>query len=169
MKTTRNNPDRWKSYAIPTYHALIANGDNWDNNPDMRGPITRIYYDLVWCCNTTNRSGLISTNALKEGKKTADHIYSPQFVARMIMDNRDYFLRDLDTFMETFYESCKTIIVTPQENMKLRNLTLSVPMREKYKAAGIKLVDKDTGKKVSNILEVPKKWERLEKKYLLKS
>jgi hypothetical protein len=161
------NPDKWKNFAIPTYHALVANGKIWDKNPDMRSPITRIYYDLVWCCNTTNRSGLISKDALREGKSTQDHIYSPQFIARMIMDNRDYFLKDMDVFMETFYESCKTIVVTPSENMRLRNLTLRVPMKKKYREAGIELLNKQTGKEVTNLIKVPKVWEQFEKQYLV--
>lgn len=167
--------DRWKNYATVAYDAMVANVENW-KNPENKRAITRIYYDLVFCSGHPNDSGLISADAMiakiQKKKITKDHCYSPQFIARMIMDNADYFLSSREVFMQTYFDSCRTITVTPEENTELRKLTkntadgfvILVPTTHKYSHLNIELLNKKT--QVPNILEVPDILVEYEKQYI---
>jgi len=171
-KTLKN----WENYATVAYDSMKANIENW-KNPDLKRPITRIYYDLIFCSGHPNDSGLISADALlakiKKEKVTKDHCFSPQFIARLIMDHHDYFLSSRETFMKIYFDSCRTITVTPEENTKLRTLTrntkdgfrILVPTTHKYSHINIELLDAKT--KVNNILQVPTIITEYEKQYII--
>ena len=139
----------FKPYSQVCFDALRANVDNW-SDPANHRPITRIFYDLVFCSGY-NHTGLISEEALNNPtQRTDDHCLSPQFICRMIMDNPDKYLGDYDTFEMLFFLSRTTIKVAKEENDKLSALTdnkgdtykVFVPTNLKYKHLGIKLYEK---------------------------
>ena len=62
----------FKPYSRVCFDALRANVDNW-NDPANHRPITRIFYDLVFCSGL-NHTGLISEEALNNPtQRTDDH------------------------------------------------------------------------------------------------
>lgn len=175
----------WKSYCETTFHSLKANLHNW-GKPEFIRPITRIYYIGVFDCGTPNQTPYISEQALNSiilGRKTVvDHCLSPQFISRMVLDNPDQYLSDLETFREVFWYSCRTIVVTAEENRKLSALTqhrdnkyvVEVPTNLKYNHLDIKLFQRENkstnwryAKPVdTNILEVPQELLEYEKQFL---
>ena len=139
----------WKVYCLTAFNALRANAELWQDPAYFR-PITRIYYDLVFCSGY-NRTGLISEAALNNTKeRTDDHCLSPQFIARMIMDNPDLYLSDYTVFENLFNLARTTVCVTKSENKQLSLLTdndgvdykVYVPTNKKYGHLGIKLYEK---------------------------
>lgn len=149
----------WTVYCRIAYNALRANIDDW-SDPDSFRPITRIYYDLVFCSGY-NRTGLISEAAMNDSNsRTDDHCLSPQFIARMIMDNPDLYLSDYTVFENLFNLARTTICVTKSENKQLSLLTSNdgaeykvyVPTNLKYKHLGIKLYEK-VGQYYQNAVE----------------
>ena len=150
MKQSKN----WRAYARTAFNALRANRDNW-GDPDCFRPISRLFYISVFDCAQVNHTGMISEEALKNPKeRTHDHCNRPQFIGRMIMDNQDIYLDDLETFRKIFFYSCRTIIVTKKENDELSDLTANdeygfrvfAPTHLKYKHLGIKLYQRPEGK-----------------------
>lgn len=168
----------WKAYCETTYNSLRSNIHNW-KNPEFVRPITRIYYIGVFDCGTPNPTGFISESAYQNklsGKKTVhDHYLSPQFICRMILDNPEKYLNNFNVFQSLFWKSCSTIVVTAEENIQLSFLTsnddsgyqVKVPTNQKYDYLGIKLLQRENGKKLwknchptSNKPDFP--WELLE-------
>ena len=188
MKSTTQY--RIDTYCLIAFNAMKANLDLWRSNPNdkdvLRG-VTRPYYDLVHSLSIP--SGYITVNALEEKKNDSnwvickDHCYSPQFVARMIMDHADIYLEDYDKFKNLFYKSCTTIDITPEENRKLSLLTsnqkghfkIYVPTDKKYQHLNIQLVKRNYGRNwhqkpadvVSNYIETPEEILNYEKQFLV--
>jgi len=176
----------WNPYCETAFNGLRYNSMNWDK-PEFARPITRIYYFGVFDAGNPNPTGLISESALKnkmEGKKTVlDHCLSPQFICRMILDNPDIYLSDYEKFKEVYYYSCRTIVVTQEENDALSKLTINdgntykvlVPTNLKYNHLGIKLYMRpDSTNKwklaeeiETNILDVPQELLNYEKDFLV--
>lgn len=176
----------WKAYCETTFHALKANHHNW-GKPDFIRPITRLYYIGVFDCGTPNQTPYISEQALHKwilGNKTVvDHCLSPQFISRMILDNPEKYLCDFETFQNIFWYSCRTIVVTAEENKMLSKLTkhrnnkyqVEVPTNLKYNHLGIKLFARENNQTNwryakpadTNILEVPQELLDYEKQFLI--
>ena len=178
----------WKAYCKTSFNALSANIENW-GIPEFYRPITRIYYINVFDCGLSNFSGLISENALTNkvnGKKVVhDHCLSPQFIGRMIMDNPDKYLKNYSDFESIFWESCKTILVTQEENFALAALTenngddykIYVPTDKKYNHLNINLHFRpnrngrwsETVHLDTNMIDTPKNLLEYEKQYIVTS
>jgi hypothetical protein len=180
---------RIETYCLIAFNALKANLDLWRSKPNdkdvLRG-VTRPYYDLVHALSIP--SGYITISALNEKRKDSkwvlcrDHCYSPQFIARMIMDRADIYLENYDKFRELFYISCKTIDITPEENRALSLLTsnqngnykIYVPTDKKYQHLNIQLVKRNYGRNwyqkpvdsVSNYIQTPQELLDYEKQFL---
>ena len=120
--------NRWEDFALIAFHAMKGVLPFWKNaNSHQQRAMTRLLYDQVFCAGEPNKTGYISAAAMsakrKGNKTTKDHCMSPQFVARMVYDNADVWLTDLDKFKTLFLMCCQTIEVTPDENNKLSKLT----------------------------------------------
>lgn len=185
---TKKKRKNWEEYCAISYREMKSIVDLWeDPNFDSR-PLTRSYYIKVFDCAQVNFTGLASENAIKNKinrkKVVYDHCLSPQFVARMILDNPDIYLKDYESFKQIFWESCKTIMVTQDENFMLSYLTendghsykIKVPTHLKYNHLGIKLYFRPTLKGKwkdntvpleTNIIEVPKNLIEYEKYFLI--
>jgi hypothetical protein len=178
--------ERWEYYCKASYNSLKSNLYLW-KNPTFYRPITRIFYTAVYDCGKIAKTGLISLNAIKnkeENKKTVeDHFLAPQFVGRMILDNYDSYLVDYEKYKEIFLESCKTITVTKEENIKLSSLTknannnfyIKVPSDKKYKHLNISLYKKNQEsngeieyKLATDDMKIPEELLKYEKKFLVK-
>lgn len=181
---TRNKKD-WEVYCEKTFNNLRANAQNWGSCSNWNRALTRDFYLGVFDAGTPNKTGLISEDALfnhvtgKKNQNTLDHCLSPQFVARMILDNPDKYLTDYELFRSIFFECCKTIIVTKGENKNLSLLTennqgsisVEVPTHLKYKHLGINLYKSVNGKwndcvEVDNIISVPESITEYEKDFV---
>lgn len=183
MKKIRKD---WKTYCETSFNSLNGNLHNW-GKPNFYRPISRIYYINVFDCGLSNFTGFASEDALKNkinGKKVVyDHCLSPQFIARMIMDNPHKYLSKYSVFEEIFWESCKTVMVTQKENMSLSALTenngqdylIYVPTDQKYNYLGINLWHRPTKKGKwadavpleTNIIETPKDLLEYETQFLV--
>ena len=83
-----------------------------------------------------------------------DHILSPQFVARMIMDESEYYFNNYDAFEKVFNLCRQTILVTSKENHELRQLTtndrlqykIEAPTVDKYQYLNINLMLKKSAR-----------------------
>ena len=75
----------------------------------------------------TNPTGFISETALQnklnKEKTGQDHYLSPQFMGRMILDNQEKYLCNLETYTKMFRIACSTVEVTVDENSILRQYT----------------------------------------------
>ena len=77
-------------------------------------------------------------------------------MGRMILDNQEKYLSDLETYTKIFNVACSTVEVTVEENSILRQFTSNtdnnykvfVPTDQKYERAGIKLCKRPEGKKL---------------------
>ena len=149
---------KWESFAEVAFYAMKGALPLWkDAKPDTVRSMTRILYDQVFSSGDPNKSGYISSAAMeakrKKLKTCKDHCLSPQFVARMVYDNPDVWLSDLDKFKTLFYKCCTTILVTSKENNQLSQLTTNkngvlnvlVPTHMKYGHLGINLFHEDKG------------------------
>ncbi len=149
---------KWEDFALIAFHAMKGVLPFWKNaNSHQQRAMTRLLYDQVFCAGEPNKTGYISVAAMsakrKGNKTTKDHCMSPQFVARMIYDNADVWLTDLDKFKTLFLMCCQTIEVTPDENNKLSQLTenkdgqfiIHVATHLKYDHLGIVLFHPEKG------------------------
>ena len=128
-------------------------------DPDWTRPLTRTFYNFMFGAGT-NPTGFISESALKnklnKQKTCQDHYLSPQFMGRMILDNPEKYLCDLETFTKIFTIACSTVEITVKENTILRQYTSNkdneyrvfVPTDQKYERAGIKLCKRPEGRKL---------------------
>lgn len=187
MKSTTEY--RIETYCLIAFNALKANLDLWRsrrNDKDVIRGVTRPYYDLVHALSIP--SGFITVKALEEKQKDSkwvlcrDHCYSPQFIARMIMDQAEIYLDNYEKFRDIFYKSCTTIDITPEENRQLSLLTsnqkgnykIYVPTDKKYQHLGIQLVKRNYGRNwyqkpvnlVSNYIQTPQELLDYEKQFL---
>lgn len=150
--------NRWEDFALIAFHAMKGVLPFWKNaNSHQQRAMTRLLYDQVFCAGEPNKTGYISSAAMsakrKGNKTTKDHCMSPQFVARMVYDNADVWLTDLDKFKTLFLMCCQTIEVTPDENNKLSQLTenkdgqfiIHVATHLKYDHLGIVLFHPEKG------------------------
>ena len=150
--------NKWEDFALIAFHAMKGVLPFWKNaNSHQQRAMTRLLYDQVFCAGEPNKTGYISVAAMsakrKGNKTTKDHCMSPQFVARMIYDNADVWLTDLDKFKTLFLMCCQTIEVTPDENNKLSQLTenkdgqfvIHVATHLKYDHLGIVLFHPEKG------------------------
>lgn len=183
MKRIKKN---WRAYCTTAFNSLRANIKEW-SSPEYYRPITRIYYINVFDCGLSNFTGLVSESALQNklnGRKVVyDHCLSPQFIGRMIMDNPDKYLEDYKIFEDIFWESCRTVMVTQEENFALSSLTenngidykIHVPTNKKYNHLGIHLYFRpnkngrwsETVPLDTNIIDTPKELLEYEKKFLV--
>ena len=158
---------KWEDFALIAFHAMKGVLPFWKNaNSYQQRAMTRLLYDQVFCAGEPNKTGYISVAAMsakrKGNKTTKDHCMSPQFVARMIYDNADVWLTDLDKFKTLFLMCCQTIEVTPDENNKLSQLTenkdgqfvIHVATHLKYDHLGIVLFHPQKGT-VRDVFEDP--------------
>mgnify|MGYP001159438468 FL=1 len=144
------------AYCEGSYLSLKANLHKW-GDPDWTRFLTRIFYNSMFGAGT-NPTGFISESALHNKlnkKKTCqDHYLSPQFIGRMILDNQEKYLCDLETYTKIFTIACSTVEVTVEENSILRQYTSNkdneyrvfVSTDKKYDEAGIKLCKRPEGK-----------------------
>jgi hypothetical protein len=166
---------------------MRANAHKWGESHEWNIALARDFYLGVFDSGNPNPTGLISENAyvnkMNKGKTTHDHCLSPQFVGRMILDNQDTYLNDYEKFKSAFWYSCRTIIVTSGENDALSSLTKNddngykvlVPTNMKYNHLGIKLYQREDGKKewkysrptFKNVLDVPEELLEYEKRFLV--
>jgi len=150
--------NKWEDFALIAFHAMKGVLPFWKNaNSHQQRAMTRLLYDQVFCAGEPNKTGYISAAAMsakrKGNKTTKDHCMSPQFVARMVYDNADVWLTDLDKFKTLFLMCCQTIEVTPDENNKLSQLTenkdgqfiIHVATHLKYDHLGIVLFHPEKG------------------------
>jgi len=150
--------NKWEDFALIAFHAMKGVLPFWKNaNSHQQRAMTRLLYDQVFCAGEPNKTGYISVAAMsakrKGNKTTKDHCMSPQFVARMVYDNADVWLTDLDKFKTLFLMCCQTIEVTPDENNKLSQLTenkdgqfiIHVATHLKYDHLGIVLFHPEKG------------------------
>jgi len=173
--------NKWEEFAKITFHAMRGVLPFWkDANQFTQRSMTRILYDQVFCAGEPNKTGYISVAAMsakrKGNKTTKDHCMSPQFVARMVYDNADVWLTDLDKFKTLFLMCCQTIEVTPDENNKLSQLTenrdgqfvIHVATHLKYDHLGIVLFHPEKGA-VRNVFEdlIPSELIDYESNYLV--
>jgi len=176
----------WKAYCRTSFNALRNNIDYW-GKPEFYRPITRIYYINVFDCSLCNFTGLVSEKALAnklQGKKVVyDHCLSPQFIGRMIMDNPNKYLSEYSAFENIFWQSCKTVMVTQDENFALAGLTennsqeykVYVPTNKKYNHLGINLYFRpqkhgrwsETVPLDTNMIDAPKDLLEYEKEFLV--
>lgn len=171
---------KWESAATVTFAAMNGVLHLWKGaDSHTQRFMTRLLYDAVFCSGEPNKTGYISSEALsnkrKKKKVTSDHCLSPQFVARMVYDNPDRWLTDLEEFKRLFYMCCTTITVTPEENIALSKLTenrdgefkILIPTHKKYEYLNISLLHKDRGV-VTDVFEdlVPKELIDYEQNYL---
>ena len=174
--------ERWEYFAETAFDAMQVQSvrNRWVDAPSQKKiSLTRIYYDQINSCGYPNQTDYISMEALKilskKKRPTRDHILSPQFVARMIYDNADYWLTDYPIFKDLFFKCCTTIQVTRQENDLLKsytsnhkeNFSLYCNTVDKYERAGISLFD-GIQFVSNNVFEqlVPKELTEYEKRYL---
>ena len=149
---------KWEDFALIAFHAMKGVLPFWKNaNSHQQRAMTRLLYDQVFCAGEPNKTGYISVAAMsakrKGNKTTKDHCMSPQFVARMVYDNANVWLTDLDKFKTLFLMCCQTIEVTPDENNKLSQLTenkdgqfiIHVATHLKYDHLGIVLFNPEKG------------------------
>ena len=146
------------AYCELTYNSLKQNMHHW-GDPDWTRPLTRTFYNFMFGAGA-NPTGFISEEALKnklnKQKTCQDHYLSPQFMGRMILDNPEKYLCDLETFTKIFTIACSTVEITVKENTILRQYTSNkdndykvyVPTDQKYERAGIKLCKRPEGKKL---------------------
>lgn len=188
MKLTTQH--RIEIYCQIAFNCLKANLYLWKlypNDKDVLRGVTRPYYDLVHSLSIP--SGFITIKALEEKRNDSkwilckDHCYSPQFIARMIMDNPEIYLEDYEKFKKLFYIACTTIDITPEENRALSLLTsnrgngykIYVPTDKKYQHLNIQLVKRNYGPKwsfkpadsVSNYIQTPQELLDYEKQFLV--
>lgn len=172
--------NKWQDFAEICFYAMKGVLPFWETaNQYKQRSMTRLLYDQVFCAGEPNKTGYISSAAMsakrKGNKTTKDHCLSPQFVARMVYDNPDVWLTDVEKFKSLFYMCCQTIEITPEENIKLSKLTenrdgefvIHVPTHRKYDHLGIILFHPDKGV-VSDVFEdlVPMELIEYEKDYL---
>jgi hypothetical protein len=172
--------NKWEEFAEVCFDAMNGSLHRWKTASQFtQRSMTRLLYDQVFCAGEPNKTGYISAAAMtakrKGNKTTKDHCLSPQFVARMIYDNADIWLSDIEKFKTLFYMCCQTIEITPGENNKLSKLTenrdgefvIHVPTHKKYDHLGIILFHPEKGV-VSDVFEdlVPRELIDYEKDYL---
>ena len=106
------------SYCEGSYLSLKATMHKW-GDPNWTRFLTRIFYNSMFGAGT-NPTGFISESALQnklnKEKTCQDHYLSPQFMGRMILDNQEKYLSDLETYTEIFNIACSTVEVTVEEN-----------------------------------------------------
>lgn len=159
----------WRNYSKVAFTSMEPLVSLWKTGcPDTVRAITKIYYELVFSSGN-NTTGLVSEEAFQNhisGKKTDnddDHILSPQFVARMIMDEADYYFSNYEAFEKVFNLCRQTIKVTSKENHELRQLTtndrsvyqIKIPTVGKYHYLGINLMLKK-GRKIDTCVFISK-------------
>ena len=152
------------SYCEGSYLSLKATMHKW-GDPNWTRFLTRIFYNSMFGAGT-NPTGFISESALQnklnKQKTCQDHYLSPQFMGRMILDNQEKYLSDLETYTKIFNVACSTVEVTVEENSILRQYTSNkdndykvfVPTDQKYERAGIKLYKRPEGKKIMEICTI---------------
>lgn len=89
--------------------------------------LCRFFYDMVFQ-NKSEDTGLSSMSATTSSvKKCKDHFTTPQFVARVVMDNWSDFKGESGReFFKTLFAFCmKTVKVTPEENKSLSGYTVN--------------------------------------------
>ena len=113
------------SYCEGSYLSLKATMHKW-GDPNWTRFLTRIFYNSMFGAGT-NPTGFISDSALQnklnKEKTCQDHYLSPQFMGRMILDNQEKYLSDLETYTNIFNIACSTVEVTVEENSILRQYT----------------------------------------------
>jgi len=187
---TKKQQERIVDYAEVIFTDLRAQKDNWNrkrNNKHTCRAVTHRNYDGIHTLSTP--SGLVSKEAVEKKRKdskfvfTKDHAYRPQFMMQMFMDNPEVFLTDFDVFLEYIILASTTILITPEENNKLKSFTknkngeilIKVPTDKIYQEAGIELFETQSGrgwykrdlKSADNYLPTPDVYLEYEKKFLV--
>ena len=190
QKLTKKQQDRLIDYAHIVFTDLNAQSENWKkyrNNRHCVRAITHGNYDRIHTLSVP--SGLISQNALEEKRKdkkfipTKDHCYRPQFMIQMFMDKPEVFLTNFEVFLEYIIIAATTILITADENEKLKNftknkngkITIKVPTDKIYEEANIPLFEYTGGtgwwnkdlKPASNYLITPKPYLEYEEAFLV--
>jgi hypothetical protein len=189
QKLTKKQQERLIDYARIIFTDLKAQSENWksyrDNRHSVRA-ITHGNYDRIHTLSVP--SGLISLGAWEAKKKdnkfipTKDHCYRPQFMIQMFMDKPEVFLKDFDVFLQYVIVASTTILITSDENEKLKNftknkngkITIKVPTDKIYQEANIELFEFTGGSKwwqnnlkpASNYLVTPKEYLEYEEAFL---
>jgi len=188
-KMTKAGKQRLIDYAEIVYTDLNAQQENWKlkrhNRHSVRG-ITHGNYDRIHTLSVP--SGLISKDALEAKRNdsefifTKDHCYRPQFMIQMFMDKSEIFLSNFDIFLEYLIIASTTILITSEENEKLKNFTknrkgqivIKVPTDRTYQEANIELFESGYGrgwwmkdlKSANNYLVTPKPYLDYEEAFL---
>lgn len=189
-KLKKPGQERLIEYAKIIYTDLNAQRENWKlgrNNRHTVRAITHGNYDRIHSLSVP--SGLISQSALESRRNdsefisTKDHCYRPQLMLQMFMDRQDVFLSSFEVFLEYVIIASTTILITSEENDKLKNFTknnkgnlvITVPTDKIYEEANIKLFKTEYGKEwwkkdlnpASNYLITPEPYLEYEKKFLV--
>jgi hypothetical protein len=189
-KLTTNGQNRIIDYAEIIYTDLNAQKENWKlkrNNRHTVRAITHGNYDRIHTLSVP--SGLISKSALESKRNdsefvfTKDHCYRPQLMLQMFMDRQDIFLSSFEVFLEYVIIASTTILITSDENEKLKSFTknknghliVEVPTDKIYQESNIELFETNYGrgwwkkdlKPASNYLITPEPYLDYEKTFLV--
>ena len=126
--------------------------DMWKNNYDDR---LRSRYFYIATINI--KSGYSTPKAMsRDWETTEDHVFTPQFIGRFILDNPEAYLGEdsFETFKKLWIWASTVMTVTKEENTALRGqttnsdgvYTLDCSMADKYENIGVtKFYKKNVG------------------------
>ena len=147
-------------YCMIAFNSLQKWREYW-HLPEWKRPLTKVVYDNAFHC-TNLHTGFITRGSLekriahnseKPFQPCYDHYLSPQFMARMIMDDPNTYLEDFEVFKDIFTLMTSVVEITNPENTKLRQLTSNkggkykvfASTDTKYEVAGIELLKRPEG------------------------
>ena len=142
------------------YKILLKTKDNYKSRKTVLHFMERAFYQAVFDCPAI-QTGLYTRN----NTNTKDHYMSPQILSNYIFDHADIYLKDFDHFFSIFELCCRTIKVSPDENMRVREVKKKQRLAsvEAYEAAGIDLYYEgaliDNHKEFLDIPEKITEWE----------
>lgn len=173
--------ETWEEASELCLDMLNSHRYGWGGYTDSK---KRMILDWVYditsgagtCRNGKVDSGLISKEAIRANKKTADHFISPRFRGRSIMDDNQHILDDSKKFKKTFRSSQTVIWLTKEQNMNMRyhhnNGIIRIPQLTKDKYNEIKFWSKANGggwvKGFPLVNEIPEWYTNSERKYLIR-
>tara|TARA_Y100000004_G_C8771142_1_gene350764 strand:+ start:46 stop:636 length:591 start_codon:yes stop_codon:yes gene_type:complete len=165
---------RIQSYTKAVWPCFLHAHDRWNNNmtEDDERAISRQFYQAVFDTGpdrtgfATSERALYADSVTRRDYYVDDHFYSPQRVAKYILDNPNI-CQNYDKFYEIFLECRKTILVTKEENQKLSSIVKkfeNVLTKDKYHYLDMLLHNKSgvlpEDKQVLNIFPEFTEWER---------
>jgi len=140
-----NKDEKVEKYCLTIFDLFKSSFHRWNERLDEHTErvICRLFYHGVFD-SYADRTILSTFPISNPGKKvkgaTDDHFVPPQTFAKFIMDTPKI-LDDYNLFKSYFNVCRKTITVTKEENLQLRELTKTSPVltKDKYYHLGMKL------------------------------